>query len=223
MDFTKYVKNEAKPLPVILLLDTSGSMHGEKIITMNHAVKEMINDFQNQRLTEVRLQVAIITFGGSANLHLDLKNVNEINYKDFSASGMTPLGAALNIAVSLINDKEKVTSKGYKPTVILVSDGMPNDAWEQPLNNFLENKRSSKCERWALGIGNDVDKEMLKQFLNDPEKPVFDASQAKEISSFFKFVTMSTIARSQSVNPNESIDLEELSEIFKKDKPNFEF
>lgn len=223
MDFTDYVKNEAKPLPVILLLDTSGSMNGEKIDMLNHAVKEMIDDFKSERLTEVRIQIAIITFGGTASLHLGLTNVQDIDYENFSASGMTPLGGALNLAVELINDKEKITSKGYRPTVILVSDGMPNDQWEGPLTTFLENKRTSKCERWALGIGNDASISMLKQFLNNPKKEVFDASQAKEIASFFKFVTMSTIARSQSVNPNETIDLAELSKKIKEDNPDFEF
>jgi uncharacterized protein YegL len=45
---------------------------------------------------------------------------------------MTPMGAALTMASNIINDKEKVTSKGYRPVVVLVSDGYPNDSWEQP-------------------------------------------------------------------------------------------
>ena len=55
------------------------------------------------------------------------------------------------------------------------------------------------------------------------DKKVFDASVAKEISKFFKFVTMSTIARSKSVNPNETIDMEKIEEMFNQDKPKFDF
>ena len=64
----------------------------------------------------------------------------------------------------------------------------------------------------------------LNTFLGeDSDKKVFDASVAKEISKFFKFVTMSTIARSKSVNPNETIDMEKIEEMFNQDKPKFDF
>ena len=36
---TEFIKPMLRPLPVILLLDTSGSMYGEKIDTLNIAVK----------------------------------------------------------------------------------------------------------------------------------------------------------------------------------------
>ncbi|HCA19477.1 MAG TPA: hypothetical protein DEO40_02225, partial [Treponema sp.] len=41
-DPSKYTVAKARPLPVILLLDRSGSMSGEKISTLNSAVNEMI-------------------------------------------------------------------------------------------------------------------------------------------------------------------------------------
>lgn len=223
MDINKFVKNEARPLPVILMLDTSGSMSGEKIEVLNSAVKDMIADFKNERLTEISLHLAIITFGGNAEVHNELMPVNQIEFSNLSANGMTPMGGALQLAINLINDKEKVSSKGYKPIVVLVSDGMPNDNWKEPLDEFINGKRTSKCERWALGIGQDADYAMLEMFLNDKEKKVFDASAAKEITKFFRFVTMSTIARTRSANPNESINFEELTEKFKEDKPKFDF
>jgi uncharacterized protein YegL len=184
----------------------------------------MINDFKSEHLSEVNIQMCIVTFGNQAALHTDLCSVNSIEYQPLTASGMTPLGGALTILQNIIEDKEKVSSKGYRPSVILVSDGRPNDAWEQPLETFLTSKRTSKCERWALGIGQDADYQMLQRFLGeDSDKKVFDASVAKEISKFFKFVTMSTIARSKSVNPNETIDMEKIEEMFNQDKPKFDF
>ena len=64
---------------------------------------------------------------------------------------------------------------------------------------------------------------MLQKFLNDDSKKVFDASVAKEITKFFKFVTLSTIARSKSEDPNQMIKLEELEDIFNKENPDFDF
>lgn len=224
IDLNKFVSNDGRALPVFLLLDCSGSMSGEKIETLNNAVVDMINDFKSEHLSEVNIQMCIVTFGNQASLHTDLCSVNSIEYQPLTASGMTPLGGALTILQNIIEDKEKVSSKGYRPSVILVSDGRPNDAWEQPLETFLTSKRTSKCERWALGIGQDADYQMLQRFLGeDSDKKVFDASVAKEISKFFKFVTMSTIARSKSVNPNETIDMEKIEEMFNQDKPKFDF
>ena len=224
IDLNKYVSNDGRALPIFLLLDCSGSMSGEKINTLNSAVVDMINDFRSEHLTEVNIQLCIISFGGEAKLHTDLTSVQTIEFLPLQASGMTPLGGALTILQNIIDDKEKVSSKGYRPSVILVSDGLPNDAWEVPLNTFLTSKRSSKCERWALGIGQDADYNMLQRFLGeDSDKKVFDASVAKEISKFFKFVTMSTIARSKSINPNETIDMAQIEEMFNQDKPRFDF
>ena len=223
MDINNFVKTEAKSLPIFLLLDTSGSMSGEKIASLNSAVLDMINDFKNERLTEVSLLVSIITFGGVANLHTELSPIKNFVFNPLSAGGMTPLGSALKICQTIIDDKEKVSSKGYKPVVILVSDGMPNDEWRTPLDNFINGKRSSKCERWALGIGADADFNMLELFLNDKEKRVFAANEVLEIAKFFKIITMSTIARSKSINPNVSLDFNVLEEKFKEDKPSFKF
>lgn len=42
----------AKPLPVLLLLDVSGSMDGEKISELNKAVRDMIADFKHEAQME---------------------------------------------------------------------------------------------------------------------------------------------------------------------------
>jgi uncharacterized protein YegL len=223
MELERFVTETGRPLPIFLLLDCSGSMSGEKINTLNQAVKDMIEDFKGERLSDVNLKICVITFGNTAKVHTELSSLKDLNYVDLVATGMIPLGGALNLASSIINDKEKVPSKGYRPVVVLVSDGHPNDSWEAPLNEFITGKRTSKCEKWALGIGQDVDKDMLEKFLNNPEKKVYDASVAKEITKFFKLVTLSTVARSKSVDPNQMVNLEELEEIFNKENPDFNF
>lgn len=224
MDLENYITNTGRPLPVFLLLDVSGSMSGYKIDTLNQCVKEMIKDFQSERMSEVALKLCIITFGqGGAKLHTPLSSLKDVEFRDLQAEGNTPMGAALKMASDIINDKEKVSSKGYRPVVVLVSDGYPNDSWKSPLVEFVNGKRTSKCERWALGIGDGYDGAMLKEFLRDTDKKVFDASVAKEITKFFKFVTLSTIARSKSQNPNSVFDLEDLQKVAEEENPSFDF
>lgn len=68
--------------------------------------------------------------------------------------------------------------------------------------NLHSAERSSKSQRLALGIGADADFGMLKEFINNPEIPVIKANDASGITKFFRWVTMSTVARMNSVNPN---------------------
>ena len=46
-DPSKFTAPKAKPLPVVLLLDVSGSMSGEKIRNVNDAVRDMLDTFSD--------------------------------------------------------------------------------------------------------------------------------------------------------------------------------
>lgn len=85
---------------------------------------------------------------------------------------------------------------------MFVSDGQPNDEWQEPLSDFITNGRSAKCDRMALAIGADADKEILGQFIAGTKNPLFGAADAKQLKDFFKFVTMSVSLRVQSVDKN---------------------
>lgn len=203
-DPTKYTVASARPLPVILLLDRSGSMDGDKIDTLNAATNEMIESFKTAGQGEVDIHLAVISFGdGGATYDLPLQSVKSINRITLRAAGITPMGMALRMAKDMIEDKDTIPSKGYRPTVVLVSDGDPNDNWEQPMEDFIGSGRSSKCERFAMAIGTTADDPVLNRFLAGTENKVFLAEAANQIRDFFKFVTMSVSVRSRSQNPNK--------------------
>lgn len=202
-DPSKYTVAKARPLPVILMLDRSGSMGGDKISTLNSAVNEMIQSFKTAGQGEVEINLGIISFGdGGATYDLPLQPVADITGIALNASGGTPMGMALKMAKDLIEDKEIIPSKGYRPAVVLVSDGEPNDSWQRPMDNFISGGRSSKCERFAMAIGTSQEDPVLNRFLSGTENKVFLASDADKIRDFFKFVTMSVSVRSRSQNPN---------------------
>ena len=203
-DPSVYTTTKARALPVILLLDGSGSMAGEKIDTLNAAVNEMITSFKSGAQNEVAIQIAIITFsGGGANYAVPLSAVSDIAEVALRANGATPMGAALRMAKDLIEDKETISSKSYRPAVVLVSDGMPNDEWQGAMSGFIKSGRSSKCDRFAMAIGGDADRGVLGMFLEGSENQVFEAQDAGKIKDFFRFVTMSVSVRSKSKNPNQ--------------------
>lgn len=201
-DPTQFITPKAKPLPVILLLDCSGSMGGDKIRNLNDAVRDMIGAFTDNETSETEIHTSIITFGAAVKLQHPLSSAHEIKWHELEAGGGTPLGTALKMAKAMIEDKEVIPSRAYRPTVILVSDGQPTDEWESPLKAFVSEGRSSKCDRMAMAIGADADEIVLGKFIEGTKKPLFYAENAKQLRDFFKFVTMSVTSRTQSVNPN---------------------
>ena len=217
-DPSKYTVAKAKPLLVVLLLDTSSSMNagGEqsKIAELDSAVREMIKDFAHEEQLETEIQVSVITFGyNGVQLALPYTNASKVEMKKLEAQGNTPMGMALRMAKDMIEDKETTPSRAYRPLVILCSDGAPNDDWEGPMDNFIKDGRSSKCDRMAMAIGSDANEVVLKRFIEGTENPLFYAKDASSMHKFFKFVTMSVATRSHSQNPNVIMKIEPPKEI----------
>ena len=206
-----FVIQSARPLPVIILADVSGSMkENGKIDALNEAVTNMITAFAEEETSRAEIQVAVVAFGGGeARVHRPLGAAASGTWTPLTAKGSTPLGAALQLAKSLLEDREQIPGRAYRPTLILISDGQPTGTngkpttdWRSPLEQLLKSERASKAERFALAIGDDADHEVLNAFLADSARQVFGAAQARHIKQFFRWVTMSVTARSRSINPN---------------------
>lgn len=206
---------QARPLPVIVLADVSGSMaENGKIDALNVALREMVASFAKEGRLRAEIQLGLITFGGKeAKEHLPLVAAHAITSIDqFTANGGTPMGSAFDVARLLLEDKERIPSRAYRPVLVLVSDGAPTDDWEDALTRLQSSERGQKVMRFAMAIGADADKEMLAKFANDREAPVFEAHESRDILRFFRAVTMSVVARSASATPDDSTALT-LSEI----------
>lgn len=201
-DPKKFTTPTAKPLPVVLLLDVSSSMSGDNIQNLNRAVEDMLNTFAQEEKMETEILVSVITFGNQVELHVPYTKASQVQWQWLQANGMTPMGTALKMAKAMIEDKDTTPSRAYRPTIVLVSDGQPNDSWEAPLEDFISEGRSSKCDRMAMAIGRDADETVLKRFIEGTPHDLFYAETAGQLHEFFQRVTMSVAMRTQSKNPN---------------------
>lgn len=197
----------ARPMPVIILADTSGSMSVDgKIDALNRALGQMITTFKGESRLYAEIHLSVITFGGIAVEHLPLTPAHKIEeMTPLSAKGGTPMGRALELAKQLIEDKEQIPSRAYRPVVVLVSDSHPTDSWAEKFSAFCSAERAQKSIRMALAIGNDADKSLLSDFANDLEAPLFHAHNAGDIIKFFRAVSMSVTSRSRSTTPNQPV------------------
>lgn len=201
----------AKKLPVVLLLDVSGSMGGDKINILYDCVVDMIESFVNQKMKETIIDVAIITFGSEVKLHspcsesqpyVPVSDLQNQGISRFYADGMTPMGTALKMAKDMIEDKAFTLSNiYYRPAVLLLSDGQPNDSWRNPLDDFIKSGRSARCQRFAISVGNDADRSILREFTGD-DNNIYFAENAEDIVDAFRKFTTTTSNRARSKNPN---------------------
>lgn len=84
----KFQVQTARPLPIIVLADTSGSMSVDgKIEALNKSLKDMISSFAGESRLRAELQVSLITFGSQAEVNLPLTPAHQLQ-------GFTPLTAA---------------------------------------------------------------------------------------------------------------------------------
>lgn len=240
-DASKFTALKAKPLPVFLLLDVSGSMNEivdsenvrrtgrsiendgqtwelveggtSKIEILNDAVRRMVGSFAAQERMETEFLVSIITFGDRVVQHLPPSSASTVNWTHMDADGCTVMGAAFSLAKRLIEDKDVIPSRAYRPTVVLVSDGQPTDDWESPLEALITNGRSSKCFFMAMGVGDNPGANVLERFISQTPvlaevngksvyNTVYQATEAEKIHEFFHKVTMSVTTRCKSQNPN---------------------
>lgn len=219
-DPSKFSTKAPKSIPVLLLLDVSGSMSescgdgGEsrpisKIEALHTALRDMIKGFKEAQNLETFIKLSIITFGASAELHTPLSPISDIkNIPSLHANGSTPLGEALSMAKAMIENKDIFKGGDYRPAVVLLSDGMPDSGWEAPLHAFISDGRSAKCDRLAIAFGRDADKDMLEQFIQGCANPLFYAEDAATLHKVFKKITMSVSTRITLQNKNESINID---------------
>jgi uncharacterized protein YegL len=211
--FKQFTVTAAKRLPVIILADISGSMSTDgKIETLNRAIVEMIASFAQEEDVRAEIHVAVVTFGkGGAKIHLPLQPASQIQWTDMEAVGSTPMAAAFELVIKIIEDKNQIASRDYHPTIVLVSDGQPTDErghltdnWKQTLQQLLKSRRASKALRLSMAIGADADYEVLKEYVQGQQQdiPVFRADEASQIRHFFRWVTITVTNRSRSVNPD---------------------
>ena len=199
-------RQEGRPLPVVVLADVSGSMAGEKIEALNEALRQMLESFAAIDGSRGSVWASVITFSDRAELVVPPAPAARLAADDglptLSAGGMTAMGTTFQDARALLEDREAIPRGAWLPTLVLLSDGQPNDAWEEPLAALLAAPRASKAMRLAVAIGADADVGMLRRFVGHPEIPVVRARDASRIASFFRFVTYTVTQRSMSVNPN---------------------
>lgn len=143
----------------VLLLDTSGSMYGDAIDSLNRA----INDFKEQtsmdELAQKRVDIAIIEFNDTARVVQDFTPLSQMQLVTLSASGCTAMGAGINLAIDKVKERNRFyNSMGtpcFKPWIFMITDGAPTDDIESARQRIIDEESKGthgKLKFWAVGV-----------------------------------------------------------------------
>jgi len=180
---------EPRPMLVVVLVDTSGSMGVDgKITVLNDAVRRMVAAFQQLTVPGCNILMSVISFGGSASVHLPPTPVGDVQWTDLTAAGGTPMGSAFQLASHLLVDPAIVPSRSFRPNLVLVSDGIPQGDWEGPLGELDVQEQAKRALRFAVGIGADARMEVLKRFAGELGE-VVPVERVELLTEFFRYVT----------------------------------
>jgi len=185
-------------LPVYLVLDTSGSMHGEAIEAVKNGVQVLVSTLRQDPYALETAYLSVITFDSTAQQLVPLTELGSFQQPNIQASGTTALGEALSLLANKIDSEVAKTTayqKGdWKPLVFLMTDGSPTDDWQKGLT-AIKNVKTGMIV--ACAAGPNVDTSILKQITEVVVQ--LDTADSATIKAFFKWVSASVSSGSQKV------------------------
>jgi uncharacterized protein YegL len=176
-----------RPLHLIWLLDCSGSMSGEKIGSLNTAIKETLPHLRNvaKENPNANVLVRAIAFGSIARWHVEQPiGLEEFTWTDLTTQADTPMGAALRLAATALRIPP-MESRALPPVLFLVSDGQPTDDFDGGLAELDGTDWGRKAVRISLAIGHDADHAVLGRFSSTGA--VFQADNPKALVEQIRF------------------------------------
>jgi uncharacterized protein YegL len=202
-----------KTMVLFFIVDTSGSMEGKKIGAVNIAIKEVLPEIAkiSDENADALIKIAALEFSSGATWITASGPVeaDKFRWNNLDAAGVTDLGAACKALNEKLSTKAfmQAASGSFAPALFLLSDGAPTDDWKRELEKLKQNNWFKASVKVALAIGDDADKNVLKEFTNSMEA-VLECHDSKTLVKMIKFlaVTSSQVASksSNAVDPAQS-------------------
>ena len=181
------------------LIDTSGSMDGAKIESVNDTMENVISELKLHS-QDIDMFVNVISFARKSKwMFKQPTKIDDLIWLPLSASGMTSLG---NACKQLTKNIEQHVNQD-EITIVLLSDGLPTDDFEEgfdKLNDCLYNK---KANRYAIALeGADI--ATLNKFTNN-QNTVFQLESLENLLELILSTIYITTTKSHQT-ANDDID-----------------
>jgi len=191
-----------RKLPVYLLLDTSGSMHGEPIEAVRNGMQTLVSALRQDPHALESAYLSVITFAETAAQVVPLTELAQFQIPALTASGTTSMGAALTLLAERVQQevaKTTIDQKGdWKPIVFMMTDGSATDDLTAGIAAIKAAKIGALI---ACAAGPAADTTELQRITDSVVK--LDTTDSNTIRAFFKWVSASIATTSQKVDLNK--------------------
>lgn len=184
-------------LPIIYMIDSSGSMDGERIACLNNAMHESLEIIRekNHENPDCEIRIAVLKFSSGAEwVTKGLVRPDEFCWNDLFAGGVTNLGEAIRELDSKLS--KNAFLNGFAelafPFIICVSDGSPTDNWKKELKHINNNNAWFRnARKICIAISEDADLEVLETFSGNSKEGVIRAYNIKDLKSYIVAISES--------------------------------
>jgi uncharacterized protein YegL len=208
MSLLDKVEIPRRTMTLFFLIDSSGSMDGQKIGTVNAAIEEVIPTLRelSEENADALIKIAALQFADGAKWLTPSGPIEpeHFRWQTIYASGLTDLGAACAELNAKLSTKAFMAeaSGSFAPAIFLLSDGAPTDDWERGLNALKQNNWFKAGIKAAVAIGEDADFDVLAEFTGSHES-VLMVHNAAALKKMIKFVSVrASQVASKSSNTN---------------------
>ena len=185
-----------KVMTIFYLVDTSGSMSGTRIGTVNAAMEECIPMLKEVAAAndDAEIKVAIMQFSSGCSWVTPASgpvSLDDIIWNDLQAGGMTEFGGALTELDKKLSRNEFLNSQtgAYAPVILLLSDGGPTDNWEKSLDDLKQNNWFKHAIKIAIDIESGSDRSVLAKFTGNSEA-ILDANDSARLKKMIHKVSV---------------------------------
>lgn len=204
---TDLIENPSTRCACMVVLDTSGSMSGQPIHELNNGIKQFISALKEDEVAAYSVDVGIISAGGQVTEILPFTTAMEVEHDyNLSATGNTPLGEATRLALQRLeqrkNDYKRAGVSYYQPWLVIISDGVPTDSYEQYAQQAKSLSEQRKLVVMPLAV-NGADINVLDKFSHRGAKKL----NGLKFSEFFEWLSASMSRVSASTSTSASITL----------------
>ena len=130
-------------------------MGGTPIQQLNDGLQLFRDELYADSLAAKRVEVAIVTFG-PVKVETEFTTVQNFYAPMLSVAGDTPMGAAIEKAIELLNERKsayKAAKVGYyRPWIFLITDGGPTDSTVRAEQLVREGENSKAFMFFAVGV-----------------------------------------------------------------------
>ncbi|MDR1895299.1 MAG: VWA domain-containing protein [Prevotellaceae bacterium] len=216
-----------KTMVLFFIIDTSGSMSGDKIGKVNAAIDELVPEIKDisSSNADAQIKIAAMQFDSGCRWITSSGPIDAESFRwnYINATGVTDFGAACKELNLKLSTKEFLNeaSGAFAPAIILLSDGEPTDNWKSELDELKSNNWFKCAIKVALAVGHDANHDVLEQFTGTSEA-VLEVNNGAMLKKMIKFVSVraskvaskSTQVGSETKTKQEQLndDLKEIAE-----------